>query len=103
MPLPAIAALAPLFSSAAPAAAKPALEAAGAQGPSFTQFLSQAANEAAHTMAAADQAAIAGVEGRASLQEVADKLMAAERTLQTAVALRDRFVSSLQEISRLQI
>lgn len=69
----------------------------------FARFAADIASEAAQTLAAADQAAVQGVNGQASLQEVVGKLMAAERTLQTAIALRDRFVASLQEISRMQI
>ena len=69
----------------------------------FARFAADIAAEAAQTLAAADQAAVQGVQGQASLQDVVGKLMAAERTLQTAIALRDRFVASLQEISRMQI
>ncbi|MBL8588108.1 MAG: flagellar hook-basal body complex protein FliE [Methylobacteriaceae bacterium] len=69
----------------------------------FAEFVARTAQEAAAALGAADAAAIQGVNGAASLQEVVGKLMAAERTLQTAIALRDRFVASLQEVSRMQI
>ena len=99
MALPAHAAVSAL-SSFLPAA-QPA-QSAPAQG-SFGAFLSRSASEAARTLGDAETAALDGVSGRASAAEVAAKIMAAERTVQTAIALRDRFVSAIQEITRLQI
>jgi flagellar hook-basal body complex protein FliE len=99
--LGAVGALASLVPATSPSPTGPA-GAEQAQG-SFSAFLSRAATDAATTLGEAEAAAFEGVSGRASLQEVATKVMAAERTLQTAIALRDRFVASLQEISRLQI
>jgi flagellar hook-basal body complex protein FliE len=76
---------------------------AGSDASSFTQTLARAANDAASALGEAETAAIRGVQGSASIQEVATKVMAAERAVQTAIALRDRFVASLQEISRMQV
>lgn len=101
MTLPALGAVGALGSLAP--APTPALGGAEATQGSFSEFLSRAASDAATTLGEAESVAFEGLTGRASLQEVATKVMAAERTLQTAIALRDRFVSSLQEISRLQI
>lgn len=89
--------------SLAPSIGAPAVSAAGDGLKGFASFAADIAGEAASTLAAADRAAVQGVNGQASLQEMVGKLMAAERTLQTAIALRDRFVASLQEISRMQI
>jgi flagellar hook-basal body complex protein FliE len=100
--LPALSALSSVAPFAQTAFAAEASSAAPASS-SFAQFLTQAAQGAARTLGEAETVALDGVAGRASLQDVAVKVMAAERALQTAVALRDRFVSSLQEISRLQI
>ncbi|QLP96627.1 MAG: flagellar hook-basal body complex protein FliE [Rhodoblastus sp.] len=104
MTFPALSALSALSSAASAAftTQAPAADAAPAQG-SFSEFLTRQAKDAAHALGEAETAALDGVAGRASLTEVATKVMAAERTLQTAIALRDRFVSSLQEISRIQI
>lgn len=46
---------------------------------------------------------IAGVDGQASVQQVVEAVMAAESTLQTAIAIRDKVVSAYQEISRMSI
>lgn len=103
MSLPALSALSAL-SSISPfadqAGATPAV--AGANG-GFTDFLARSAQDAAKALGEAESASLDGVAGRASLQDIATKVMAAERSLHTAIALRDRFVSALQEISRLQI
>lgn len=95
--------IAPLSLALPAGAAAPALEAVDEASRGFARFAADIAAQAASTLAAADRAAVLGVQGQASLQEVVGKLMAAERTLQTSIALRDRFVASLQEISRMQI
>ena len=104
MALPVLAAVSAAASVLAAPQAAPAqaAETTPAQG-SFGEFLSRSASEAARTLGDAETAAIDGAMGRASAPEVAARIMAAERTVQTAIALRDRFVSALQEISRLQI
>lgn len=99
MALPVLAAVSALSSFLPPAAPTPG----AATQSSFGEFLTRSAQEAARTLGEAETAALDGVMGRASASEVATKVMAAERTVQTAIALRDRFVSALQEISRLQI
>ncbi len=50
-----------------------------------------------------EAAAIAGVHGSLPLQTVVESVMAAERTLQTSIAVRDKFISSYLEITRMQI
>lgn len=99
MTFPALAAVSAVSSFLQPTA--PA-QAAPAQG-GFGEFLTRSASEAARTLGEGEAAALEGLAGRASITEVATKVMAAERTVQTAIALRDRFVAALQEISRLQI
>ena len=44
-----------------------------------------------------------GINGQANTQEVVDAVMSAERTLQTAVAVRDKIVTAYLEISRMPI
>ena len=99
MTFPALAAVSAAASFFQPATSA---QAAPAQG-GFGEFLTRSASEAARTLGEGEAAALDGIAGRASLTEVAAKVMAAERTVQTAIALRDRFVAALQEISRLQI
>lgn len=75
--------------------------AAGA--PDFGTVLANVAAGAMDTLKAGEAAAIAGLEGKASAQEVVQAVMSAERTLQTALAIRDKVVAAYQEISRMAI
>jgi flagellar hook-basal body complex protein FliE len=65
-------------------------------GADFGTVLSQVAKSAEAT-------SIQGIRGEASTQAVVESVMAAERTLQTAVALRDKAVSAYLELSRMSI
>jgi flagellar hook-basal body complex protein FliE len=47
--------------------------------------------------------ATAAVSGHASLQDVVEAVNAAELTLQTVVAVRDRMIAAYQEILRMPI
>ena len=51
----------------------------------------------------AESVAIGGVVGAASTQEVVEAVMEAERTLQTAIAIRNKVVEAYLEMSRMQI
>ena len=46
---------------------------------------------------------IAAIEGKASTQQAVMATMEAEKTLQAALAIRDKVVSAFLEISRMQI
>lgn len=72
-------------------------------GDDFAGVLKGFMTQAANTVREGEAAAIAGVQGSMPLQTVVDRVMAAERTLQAAVAVRDKVVSSYLEISRMQI
>lgn len=73
------------------------------QGSDFAGLLSSLAGNVATTVQQGEAAAIAGVQGSLPLQTVVEKVMAAERTLQAAMAVRDKTVAAYQEISRMQI
>jgi flagellar hook-basal body complex protein FliE len=77
--------------------------AAGAAPSDFGQMLAQVASEAVNSLKAGEQAAISGVHGKASVQQVVEALMSAERSLQTAIAVRDKVTSAYLEISRMAI
>jgi flagellar hook-basal body complex protein FliE len=47
--------------------------------------------------------ALAGMQGKASAQQVVEAVMSAEQSLQTAIAIRDKVVSAYLEISRMAI
>ncbi len=70
---------------------------------SFGDVLKQLANEGADTIKNGESAAIAGIHGQASTLQVVDAVMAAERSLQTMIAVRDKVVNAYQEISKMAI
>lgn len=73
------------------------------QGNDFASMLGQLAGETAATLRQGEAAALSGISGGLPLQTVVDRVMAAERTLQTAIAVRDKVVSAYLEVSRMQI
>lgn len=77
---------------------------AAAAGPGdFGSVLREVAASAIGTLRQGEEAAAAGITGTMPVQEVVDKVLAAERTLQTAVALRDKLAGAYLEITRMQI
>lgn len=77
--------------------------ATGVAGPSFGSFLADAAKGALDSVKQGEAMSFAGIQGKADTREVVDAVMEANRTLQTAVALRDKVVSAYLEISKMQI
>lgn len=51
----------------------------------------------------AEAASIAGMQGTLPMQTVVERVLEAERSLQAALAVRDKLVSAYLEISRMQI
>jgi flagellar hook-basal body complex protein FliE len=81
----------------------PTAPAAPTQGPSFEQALSQVIGSAVNTLQAGEAVAIQGVEGAVSPMKVVDSVMAAQRSLQTVLAIRDKAVSAYQEIAHMTV
>jgi len=81
----------------------PTSASASTQGPSFEQALSQAIGSAVDTLQTGEAVAIQGVEGVASPMKVVDSVMAAQRSLQSVLAIRDKAVSAYQEVARMAI
>jgi flagellar hook-basal body complex protein FliE len=77
--------------------------AAPADGASFGQMLDQLSSNTVDALKKGEATAISGVQGKASVQQVVETVMAAERALQTAIAVRDKVVGAYQEISRMAI
>jgi flagellar hook-basal body complex protein FliE len=77
--------------------------AASTEGPSFDQALAQAVGSAVDTLQTGEVVAIQGVEGAVSPMKVVDSVMAAQRSLQSVLAIRDKAVSAYQEIARMAI
>jgi len=69
----------------------------------FDEVLKNVATETVNSLYKSEATAIAGINGKASIQQVVDQVMAAERTLQTTIAVRDKAVSAYQEITRMAI
>ncbi|MBO0903628.1 flagellar hook-basal body complex protein FliE [Jiella sonneratiae] len=72
-------------------------------GQSFGAVLTQLASDAVSTVKSAEATSIKGVNGEASTQAVVEAVMDAERTLQTAIAVRDKAVAAYLELSRMAI
>jgi flagellar hook-basal body complex protein FliE len=70
---------------------------------SFSDAIAQVSQDAIDKVKQGEATAISGVDGQASVQQVVEAVMAAESTLQTAIAIRDKVVSAYQEISRMSI
>ena len=69
----------------------------------FAAVLADFASQAITTMRHGEDAAVAGIKGAAPIQEVVDKVMAAEHALQSAMAIRERVVAAYLDISRMTI
>ena len=72
-------------------------------GADFASILADVVQGAANQVKAGEAAAISGLRGQMPIQDVVEAVMSAERSLQTALALRDKSVAAWQEISRMAI
>jgi|SRR6185312_2340470 flagellar hook-basal body complex protein FliE len=77
--------------------------AAQAPGSSFSDFLSGAVKDSIATMKQGEQAATAQVSGKANIVDVVNSVNAAELTLDTVVAVRDKVVAAYQSIMSMPI
>src|SRR5687767_6046028 len=85
--------------SGAPAASPGAMPG----GESFGNFLGDALKDAMGTMRAGEQAAAQGATGKADIVQVVNAVTAAELTLETVVAIRDRVIGAYQDILKMPI
>ena len=74
-----------------------------AQAPSFSEMLGNTAQDALQTIRAGDEAAVAGLQGRMSPQQVVEATMAMESAVKVTTAVRDRVVEAYQEILRMAV
>lgn len=74
-----------------------------ASAPDFAGLLGEAIAGVADKLRGAEAVSISGIKGMASTQDVVEKVMAAEQSLQAAIAVRDKIVSAYMEISRMAI
>ena len=76
---------------------------ASAPGLGFDGVMEQVAADAIGALKAGEAASISSIQGKVSAQRVVEAVMTAERTLQMAVAVRDKVVQAYQEVSRMAI
>ena len=80
----------------------PALAAASQNG-DFSSVLRGYVDAASNTLKQGESAAVAGINGSLPVQTVVDQVLAAERTVQAGIAVRDKLVGFYLEVSRMQI
>src|SRR5215510_13828708 len=81
----------------------PGIESRDQPGPGFSEVLQQLANDAINTTRDAEKVSIQAAEGKTDLNQVVNSVTAAELTVQTVTAVRDRVISAYQEILRMPI
>ncbi|MCO6187126.1 flagellar hook-basal body complex protein FliE [Rhizobium sp. L1K21] len=81
----------------------PAEENKVAGGPTFGDVLKEAAMNTVKDVKGAENASYQGIMGNMSNREVVDAVMAGERSLKTAIALRDKLVSAYLDITKMPI
>ncbi|MEJ2124299.1 MAG: flagellar hook-basal body complex protein FliE [Alphaproteobacteria bacterium] len=69
----------------------------------FSDMLTQMIGDTANTLREAEKTSIAGIQGKATVQEVVEAVMAADQSLQAAVAVRDKVTAAYLELSRMTI
>jgi flagellar hook-basal body complex protein FliE len=72
-------------------------------GLGFDSVLKQVSTDAIGSLKAGEAASISAIQGGQSTRKVVEALMSAERSLQTAVAVRDKVVQAYQEVVRMSI
>jgi flagellar hook-basal body complex protein FliE len=72
-------------------------------GPSFASVMGSMATDALNSVKGGEAASFAAMQGKATTREVVDSVMAAEQSLKTAVAFRDKLVSAYLDITKMQI
>jgi flagellar hook-basal body complex protein FliE len=106
MPISPAAAAAAYQSVAKIAADVPAATASAAapgSGANFSDFLSHAINNAVDTMKTGEQMATKQAAGQADMVDVVSAVNAAELTLDTVVAVRDKVIAAYQSIMQMPI
>ncbi|HJT43056.1 MAG TPA: flagellar hook-basal body complex protein FliE [Rhizomicrobium sp.] len=102
IPAAAAAAYSAAAQMAAPAASS-AITPANVPGGNFSDFLSGALQDSINTIRQGEQAASQQVQGKANLVDVVQSVNAAEITLDTVVAVRDKVVQAYQSIMNMPI
>jgi flagellar hook-basal body complex protein FliE len=85
------------------AASSAATSGAAAGVPNFSDFLSHAVNDAVGTMKQGEQMATQQATGKADIVNVVNAVNAAELSLDTVVAIRDKVIAAYQSIMQMPI
>jgi flagellar hook-basal body complex protein FliE len=83
--------------------ATPAASGTRVGGADFDDAVARAITSVSERLRQAETVSVAAMKGEVSLQKVVEEVMAAEQSLQTAIAVRDKVVAAYLEISRMQI
>ena len=73
------------------------------EGVNFSDFLRDKAQSSADTLKAGEVMSAKAITGDAEITAVVEAVTAAETTLNTVIALRDRMIGAYQEIMRMPI
>lgn len=84
-------------------AASSSSTAGSAAAPSFSDFLSGAVKDAAGTMRQGEQMASMQAAGKADIVDVVNAVNAAELSLDTVVAVRDKVIAAYQSVMQMPI
>lgn len=82
---------------------QPAVTPGAQTGMNFSQVLGDMATDAVNNVKQAEFMSFEGIKGTANTREVVDAVLAAEQSLQTAIAFRDKIVNAYLEITKMQI
>jgi flagellar hook-basal body complex protein FliE len=66
----------------------------------FAKAMSDALTDTLTAVRSAEETSAAALQGKASIQDVVETVMQAERQLQTILAIRDKVVAAYQELNR---
>lgn len=72
-------------------------------GQTFGDVMADMATTAIDNIKQGEALSFAGIQGKASTREVVDAVMEAEKSLQTAMAFRDKLVSAFLDVTKMQI
>jgi flagellar hook-basal body complex protein FliE len=78
-------------------------KAIGSGTPPAPVDIAKAGEDFTNVLKQGEAAAIKGITGDMPLQQAVERVLEAERTLQTAITVRDKLVASYLEITRMQI
>ncbi len=71
--------------------------------PNFGALVRRELSSAVDSLAHGEATAVAGLAGKASIQEVVEAVSSAELSLQKVTAVRDRVIAAYQEIMRMPV